>query len=341
MTETMQAAVWTGVDAVDVRQVERPEPAAQEVLVRVEHVGICGTDLAIVHGAHPRAQTGLIPGHEIVGVVAASTPDGPPVGARVVAEPLITCGECRACRTGSSHVCKNLGLYGIDAPGGLADYVALPASVLHVVPEHVSALEAVLVEPLAVAVHAVDMASLSAGDTVAVFGGGPIGVLVAMVARQAGAGTIVIAEPHEWRRQIAADLGFVAVDGTDALREAVLNLTSGEGADITFDAAGHPSITPALADVTRVLGRIVIVAVHKKPAEVDLRAVCFKEQSLVGVRVYTHEDVRRAIALLAGDLDVSGLPVASYPLSAVEEAVQAAADGGGALKVLVTPGGAA
>ncbi len=341
MTETMQAAVWTGVDAVDVRVVERPKPTAGEVLVRVEHVGICGTDLAIVHGVHPRARAGLIPGHEIVGVVAATTPDGPPVGARVVAEPLITCGACRACRTGSSHVCRNLGLYGIDAPGGLADYVALPAEVLHVVPDHVTALEAVLVEPLAVAVHAVDMASLNAGDTVAVFGGGPIGVLVAMVARQAGAGTIVIAEPNEWRRKVAADLGFVAVDGADALREAVLDVTSGEGADLTFDAAGHPSITTALAEVTRVLGRIVIVAVHKKPAELDLRAVCFKEQSLVGVRVYTHQDVRRAVDLLAGDLDVSGLPVASYPLSAVEEAVQAAADGGGALKVLVTPGGAA
>ncbi|WP_082100616.1 zinc-dependent alcohol dehydrogenase [Demequina maris] len=341
MTQMMQAAVWTGTDTIDVRDIVRPEPAAGEVLVRVEHVGICGTDLAIMHGAHPRAQTGLVPGHEIVGVVAAATADGPPVGARVVSEPLITCGECRACRTGSSHVCKNLGLFGIDAAGGLADYVALPAASLHVVPGHVPALQAVLVEPLAVAVHAVDMAGLSEGDTVAVFGGGPIGILVAMVARQAGARAVVIAEPNDWRRKVAADLGFVAVDGAEALRAELFDLTDGEGADVTFDAAGHPSITTSLTEVTRVLGRIVIVAVHKKPAEVDLRAVCFKEQSLVGVRVYTHADVQRAVELLAGDLDLSTLPVASYPLSAVEDAFHAAADGGGALKVLVSPGGAA
>lgn len=146
----MPAAQWVDTDTITVAEVPTPQIPDGWALVEVAYNGICGTDLAILHGKHPRAQHGLIPGHELSGRVVVAGDGGPGVGALVAAEPLITCGKCRACRTGSSHVCRNLGLYGIDTPGALARYVALPPQVLHEVPGDVDPKLAALVEPLAV-----------------------------------------------------------------------------------------------------------------------------------------------------------------------------------------------
>lgn len=341
MTTTMPAAVWQGPDAITVQQVPVPQVSAEWALIEVEYTGICGTDLSILHGTHPRARTGLVPGHEIVGTVADAGTTGFAAGDRVVAEPLVSCGHCLACRSGSTHVCRDLRLFGIDAPGSLARYVALPASALHVVPAGVPARLAALVEPLAVAVHAVARSGLATGDTVAVLGGGPIGVLTALVAQHAGARRVVVAEPRTWRREVIAGLGLdVVPDGTDAAAH-VASLTGGEGADVTFDAAGHPAVAAQLPALTRVLGRIVIVGVHKQPAPVDLQAVCFKEQTLVGVRVYTRDDVAQAVRLVAsGALGLERLPVAEFALDDVAAAFESAAAGQDNLKVLVRSGGA-
>jgi len=341
MTTTMQAAVWHGPDAITVEEVPVPQVPDGWALIEVEYTGVCGTDLSILHGTHPRAQVGIVPGHEIVGVIADAGTTGLTVGDRVAAEPLISCGHCLACRSGSTHVCRDLKLYGIDAPGSLARYVTLPASALHVVPAEVPARLAALVEPLAVAVHAVTRAGLQAGDTVAVLGGGPIGVLTALVASHAGAGRVVVAEPRTWRREVIAGLGLdVVPDGADPAAH-LASLTDGEGADISFDTAGHPAVAAQLPGVTRVLGRIVIVGVHKQAAPVDLQAICFKEQSLVGVRVYTRDDVAQAVRLVAsGELGLERLPVAEFALDDVAEAFESAAAGQDNLKVLVRSGGA-
>jgi len=338
---TMPAAVWDGPDAIAVREVPLPEVPDGWALVEVEYTGICGTDLSILHGTHPRARAGIVPGHEIVGVIAAAGTTGLRPGQRVVAEPLISCGRCRACASGSPHVCRELKLYGIDVPGSLARYVALPATVLHVVPAAVPARHAALVEPLAVAVHAVSRSGMRPGDTVAVLGGGPIGVLTALVAQQAGAGHVTVVEPRTWRRKVIAGLGLdVVPEGVDPA-EHIAALTGGEGADTTFDAAGHPAVAAQLPRVTRVLGRIVVVGVYKQPAPVDLQAICFKEQSLVGVRVYTRDDVARAVELVAsGELGLERLPVAEFALDDVVAAFDSAAAGEDNLKVLVRSGGA-
>lgn len=336
---TMRAARWRGTDEISVEDVELPTVPQGWSLVEVAYNGICGSDLSILHGKHPRAQHGLIPGHELAGWVVEQGDGGPGVGALVVAEPLISCGACGACRSGNAHVCRRLGLYGIDAPGALARYVALPPQVLHEVPEHVSPTVAALVEPLAVAVHAVALSGLRSGDTVAVAGAGPIGVLTALVARQAGAGRVIVSEPSQWRREVAARYGFEVVPEGATLTETVLAATDGEGADVFFDSAGHPAVAPELTTATRVLGTIVIVGVHKAPAPIDLRDICFKEQVLRGVRVYTRSDVQRAVELVASDeLDLASFPVRIFDLEDTADAFQTAASGADCLKVLVTPG---
>ncbi|WP_430867233.1 zinc-dependent alcohol dehydrogenase [Demequina aurantiaca] len=334
----MTAAVWTGPDAVETRRVPMPEVPEGWALVRMAYNGICGTDLAILHGKHPRAQAPLIMGHEMSGWVQTAGATGPAAGALVVVEPLLSCGDCKSCRDGNAYVCRNLGLYGIDTPGGMAEYVALPPEVLHEVPAGVDPLTASLAEPLAVAVHAVSLSGMAKGDTVAVYGAGPIGVLTALVARHEGAGTVVITEPSAWRRSVAKDLGFTVVPEGSTMAETLAPLTDGEGADTTFDTAAHPSVAAELTDVTRVLGRIVVVGVYKAPSAINLRDVCFKEQTVSGVRVYTTPDVTRAIELIAsGALGLDTFPTKTFGLDQVGAAFDAATSGQDFLKVLVTP----
>ena len=335
---TMKAAVWTGPDEVQVTDLPVPEVPAGWALVRVAYNGICGTDLAIVHGTHPRAQAPLVMGHEMSGWVEIAGATGPAAGTLVVVEPLISCGTCKACQDGLTHVCRNLGLYGIDAPGAMAQFVAVPPQVLHAVPGSVDPRTATLAEPLAVAVHAVDLSGMQVGDTVAVFGAGPIGVLTALVARHAGAGTVVITEPSPWRRQVAASLGFTVVPEGSTMATTLAPLTGGEGADTTFDSAAHPTVAAQLPAVTRVRGRIVVVGVYKQPTPIDLQAVCFKEQTVAGVRVYTSADVTRAIHLIATDaLGLDRFPTKAFALADVAAAFDAATSGQDCLKVLLTP----
>ena len=334
----MKAVRWVATNEVDVVRVPVPEVPAGWALVRIAYNGICGTDLSILHGLHPRAAHDLILGHEMSGWVETAGATGPAAGTLVVVEPLISCGTCRSCKNGLSHVCRSLGLYGIDAPGGMAQFVALPPEVLHAVPGSVDPRTATLAEPLAVAVHAVELSGLVPGDVVAVYGAGPIGVLTALVARHAGASAVVITEPSAWRREVAASLGFTVVAPGSTMAETLAPLTDGEGADVTFDSAAHPSVAAELAATTRVRGRIVVVGVYKQPVAVDLQAVCFKEQTMAGVRVYTSADVRRAIHLIATDaLGLDRFPTKAFALADVTAAFDAATSGQDCLKVLLTP----
>lgn len=337
-TETMRAAVLTGPDAIEHRRVPVPELPAGWALIRTELTGLCGTDFSILHGTHPRARTPLIMGHEITGTVEIAGPTGPGVGTRVTVEPLISCGICPPCAHGNTHVCRNLQLFGIDAPGSLAEYVALPAHALIPVKDTVPVIEVALAEPLAVAVHAVARSGLTGGESVLVFGAGPIGILTALAARHAGAKEVLIAEPSEERCEVAARLGFATVPhGTDPV-ETVLALTGGNGADIVFDSAAHPSVASILAKTVRVRGTIVLVGVYKKPAEIDLQALTFAENTVLGVRVYTRADIERAVDLIESNaLGLGRLPVEVFALEEADRAFARAMSAGGALKILISP----
>jgi len=334
----MKAALWSATNKVGVGDLPTPQVPAGWALVKVAYNGICGTDLAILHGKHPRAAAPLIMGHEISGWVQQAGATGPAAGTLVVVEPLISCGQCRSCKNGLTHVCRRLGLNGIDAPGGMAQYVALPPEVLHAVPDGVDPRTATLAEPLAVAVHAVERSAMLAGDTVAVYGAGPIGILVALVARHQGAAAVVITEPSPWRREVAARLGFTVVAAGSTMAQTLAPLTDDEGSDTTFDCSGHPFVAAEMAATTRVRGRNVVVGVYKAPAALDLQAVCFKEQTIIGVRVYTTANLTRAIELIASDaLDLDRFPTKVFDLSDVAAALDAATSGQECLKVLLTP----
>jgi 2-desacetyl-2-hydroxyethyl bacteriochlorophyllide A dehydrogenase len=335
---TMRAAVWTAPDSIETRNIALPEVPDGWALVRSEMTGLCGSDFSILHGTHPRAEAPLVMGHEITGVVEAAGDLGPAAGTRVTVEPLIHCGECHPCSAGDTHVCRALKLYGIDVAGSLAEFVALPGSALIPISDTVPLPEAALAEPLAVAVHAVSRSGLAGGERVVVFGAGPIGVLTALVARHQGAGSVLISEPSEARRQVAEELGFDTVAPGEDPVQAIVAATAGDGADIVFDTAAHPAVAAMLPQAVRVRGTIVLVGVYKKPVELDLQAITFAENTLVGVRVYTRAAVERAVALIeAGELGLDRVPTQVFALEDTAAAFEQAMSAGRVLKVLVSP----
>jgi 2-desacetyl-2-hydroxyethyl bacteriochlorophyllide A dehydrogenase len=235
-----------------------------------------------------------------------------------------------------SHTCRQLRLVGIDVDGGLAELVAVPASNLVPVSPQVPLTEAVLAEPLAVAIHAVERVGSVADATVLVVGAGPIGVLTGLVAASRGA-RVLMSEPHPGRRALADGLGFQTLDPNGSLVDEVATLTDGVMSDVLFDCAAYPPLAPQLSTLAREHGSIVLVALYSQPAPLDLHAITFAEQMLLGSRVYTPADLTAAVSLIgAGHLRLSRLPIGVFGLDDVAGAVNAAREGA-ALKIAVDP----
>jgi len=299
----MKAIVFEATQTVSLREKEMPEVPQGWALIKTSHVGICGTDLNIYAGSHPRAKAPLVMGHEFSGTIASGHPTLPE-GTPVTVNPLLNCGTCIPCTTGQSHVCESLQLVGIDCDGGMAEYVAAPVERVVPLPQGLSFAMGALVEPVAVAMHVVRQGGYVPGDHVVVFGAGTIGLCVALALRSAGASQVTIVETNELRLQKAKELGFSTIHPQqENVREVVLSQTNGTGADFVFDCAGHQSVVPLLTDIVKVRGTIVIVAAYKKPTEVDLLKGMFKELTMRFVRVYTDKDFELAAQLLVQQRD--------------------------------------
>lgn len=327
----MRALVATGPG--EVRLEERPDPTGDGLPLDVSYVGLCGTDLHIMQGEHPRAQFPLVLGHEIVGRVAPAA--GRALAGRLaVVNPLLPCGQCAACRRRRGWVCAHLRLVGIDEDGGLVSRINVRPSKLHLVPDGVEPRVAALAEPLAVAVHAVRESALRLGETVVVVGAGPVGLLTALAARHAGAARVFVAERAPQRRKVAEALGLELLDAADPV-ESLAEQTRGALADVAFDAAAHPVVAPMLTSLLVPGGQFVIVGAYRGTAPVDLQAVMFRGLSMVGVRVYRPEDIDAAIAMLAaGAVDADSIITSVVPLDRVGAAFEQLKDGT-QVKVLV------
>ena len=342
----MNAVVWTGADLPEVRDVPEPSPAPTEVLIRVERAGICGTDLSILGGVHPRATAPLILGHELAGRVVATGSEVPAARKRqllqglVTVEPIVSCGQCGACRRGIGHVCQNLKLYGIDLPGGMAEFVAVRQDLVIPAAPELGAEDVVLAEPLAVAVHAVRRAGQRYGDRVCVIGGGPIGIMIGLVAQAAGAGLVLVSEPVAHRRAIAAGLGFVTVDPTTAdLMQTVTEITGGDGVDVCYESAGSPAAVTSATQILRPRGTLAQVSIPKLPVPVRIVDLAFKELTVVGIRVYEPGDFAHALDLLRRQpAEFAGLRSQAYGFPEAQAAFQQAREGSSVLRVILDPG---
>lgn len=338
----MHAAVYAGDRTFRSAELESPALGAGDVRIAVRYVGLCGTDLHIFHGhMDGRVDIPAVIGHEMSGVISevGSAADGWAAGDAVTVMPLVWDGTCPACLAGDSHICQNLTFVGIDTPGALQREWVVPASLLVRLPAAMSLAHAALVEPVAVAVHDVRRSELAPGQKAVVIGAGPIGVLIASVARQIGA-EVVIVELDAARRSFADGLGLTTIDprATDAVAW-VEEWTGGAGADVVFEVAGAAAAVLSATSYAKVRGTVVVVAIHPEPRPIDLQRVFWRELRLLGARVYQRTDFEEAVRLVAaGAVPTDELISGIVPLDAVQQAFETL-ENGGALKLLVDVAG--
>lgn len=333
----MSAVYYEGKGVLSVGDCQTQPPGAGEVRLEVAYCGVCGTDLHIAHGAMDRRiRVPQVIGHEMSGTIAeiGDGVEGFRVGEAVVVRPLDSRGETAADR-GFSHISRNLKFLGIDAPGALQGSWTVPAFTLHALPPGLDLRLAALAEPLAVACHDVRRSELAAGESAVVIGGGPIGLLISLVARARDVRVLVV-EPDETRRALAEELGFAALDPADDVGAAVAESTDGAGAHVVFEVSGSESGILAATKHAGLRGRVVVVAIFPEPKPVALFDLFWKELELRGARVYEPEDFEVAIQMLAaGTLDVERLITAVEPLERVPALFDELRAGRSVMKILV------
>ena len=324
--------VWNGTQGVGPVSRETPVPHAGEVLVEVEACGLCGTDLHIASGEYPMARPGVVIGHEFCGTVAqvGEGVENVSAGDRVVVDPNIPCRACTHCRNARPHLCENPEAIGVTRDGGLAETAVVPAAQAYRVPDGLPPEAAALTEPLACALHAVDLAGLKPGQEALVLGAGPIGVLCAALLATAGASRVLLSEPNPERRARAGSFGAEPVE-PGSLSEGA--------ADVVLECVGRPETLRAAVDVARAGGTVVWVGVAPPEAEVAVRPYDIFRRELTIRGTYTNPfTMERSLALLAsGRVNWREVVTHRLPLSRFDEAWEAHRLGAG-LKVCVTPG---
>ncbi len=306
-----------------------PMPGPGEVLVRIRAVGLCGSDLHYyAQGRIGATQlpAGHILGHEVAGVVEALGPDtdGPAPGTPVAVDPAIPCGGCRFCAAGHPNLCRRLRFFGSPpTPGALREFLTHPAPLVLPMPSGMTFAAGAVCEALGVAIHAVDLGQLRVGDSVAVFGCGPIGLLIARAAQLAGAGDIVATEPLAHRRRAAPLFGVAsALDpGRDEVVQAIRDRAGGDGVDVAFEAAGSEEATSQAVEVLRPGGTLVLVG-YWKADRVAIPGIQAMRKGLTirFVRRMKHAFPRALDLVRRGLVDLPALISHEFALSAVAEA---------------------
>lgn len=297
----MKAALWYKAKDIRVEQIEEPLATAGRVKIKVAWAGICGSDLheyvagpifVPVNEPHyvSKDVAPIVMGHEFSGVVEEVGEGVTSVqpGDKVVVEPILACGECAACKKGKYNICKHLGFHGLSGGGGgFAEYTVVDERWVHKMPEGLSLEQGALVEPAAVALHAVRMSKLKAGDKAVVFGVGPIGLLVIEALKVAGASEIYAVELSKERGAKALQLGAKAVINPaeeDAVAR-IQELTNG-GADVAFEVTGVPVVLKQAINSTTFEGETIIVSIWETEASFQPNNVVLSERSLKGIIAY-------------------------------------------------------
>ncbi|MCS6817753.1 MAG: alcohol dehydrogenase catalytic domain-containing protein [Blastocatellia bacterium] len=340
MRETMRAVVFRGEGEWRIESSPSPQlQAADEVLLKVERASICGTDLHIlsIPPGHP-ATPGTILGHEYVATVVEVGSDVRHLhpGDRVVIDPNITCGICEYCRLGFSNMCENMTTLGIFRHGGLAEWNVAPAKALHKISAQVSADRATLAEPFSCVLHSFEKSAFVPGESVAILGAGPIGLMFLMLYKAAGAYPICVIEPAEFRRQMAESLGAdVALDPTlyDASRE--IKRRTHLGADIVIDAVG--TLLPEALRLVRRGGRIILFGMNAHAArELNQYEITRYEITILGSYIQRTAFPKVVRVLEGGLLPLERLVTHHVELEAIGEGFRLLRSGE-AVKVAVVP----
>ena len=288
----MKALIYTSTQETAYRDAPEPEPRPGEALVKVDAVGICGSDMHAWHGHDPRRVPPLILGHEACGTVLA----GPATGGRVVFNPLGSCGGCDFCQEGRANLCPERELIGMRLPGAFAERIAIPARNLIPVPDEMDPAKAALTEPCATAWHGLTLAARAAWRPIPesralVIGGGSVGLLAGLILKAWGAREVQLAETNPLRRETAAAAGLSDFDPLVTPAESA-------GFDLVFDAVGAAATRAAAIAAVRPGGVIAHVGLQDWAGDFDTRTLTLSEITFLGVYTYTDADLRASLAAL-------------------------------------------
>lgn len=336
----MKAAIWYGGKDIRIEEVPLPKIKDDEVLVKVQAVSICGSDLHAYLGVSKRRVPPLVMGHEFSGEI---TKLGKKVknlseGERVVVEPIISCGTCQLCRQGRNNICQSLQLVGLHLSGAFSDYVAVPAKKCYTLPKAVSFEEASLVEPLAVAVHAVNLASLEKNESICIIGSGAIGLMTLQVAKERGVRNIIVLDTLEYRLAVARKLGATSTINVTKENPVQKILAEG-GAEIVFEAVGHQQTVQQGLAMVKKGGTVVIIGMLEAMMQLPMLDITVKEIELHGSYGYTSEDFQQALDLIA-KRKVEVIPLITHllPLDSIQHGFEILSLGAeNVIKVVLTP----
>jgi L-iditol 2-dehydrogenase len=330
---------------VEVREIPEPTIRSDEALIKVRAAAICGSDLGIYNytSAYSKMRLPVVMGHEFSGEIVEAGPeveDFKP-GDRVLAESVKACGKCGFCKSGMSNLCDNSTLFGIHTDGGFAEYVAVPYTLLHRVPDTMSFEEAALVEPLSNALHFVrDITPFRFDDLVVVQGCGPIGLFSAQLFRLGGARVLVTGlGVDSVRFDIAQRLGFETLNiEEESLLDHVMELSDGEGADVAYVAVGAPQAVRQATEVVKKRGHVTVVGIFGKDVTLDMTRVVRREITVAGAYDAKPDNFYQSIDLISrSQVDVMSVLTHRFSLDQAEEAFQVALNKSGG-KVEFMPG---
>jgi L-iditol 2-dehydrogenase len=332
------------VEPGEMAVMERPDrrPGSGEVLVAVRAAGICGSDVHGYLGLTGRRQPGLVMGHEVAGEILelGDAVQDVRIGDRVVLRSILACGRCGPCLRGQPNVCDNRQGLGMQFDGAYAERMVVPATLAVRLPDAVSYDQAALVEPLAVALHAVAITSLEASDHVVIVGAGPIGLLTLLAVRLRGVASVAITDRSPHRLSVARSLGadlVVDVGTTDPV-DAILEATGGRGADVVFEAVGVTATVGQSLAVARTGGQVTWIGNSAPTVELPMQTMVTRELTLRGSYAFVDE-FDQAIELLAtGRIDVRPLIELTAPLDDAPSLFRRLGDGSlDAVKVVLVP----
>jgi L-iditol 2-dehydrogenase len=318
----MKSLVLTDYRRLEIQEMPMPEVGPGDVRIRVSTCGICGSDVHGFDGSSGRRIPPLIMGHEAAGTVESVGPEvdslGP--GDRVTFDSMISCGACRFCRAGDQNLCDNRRVVGVSPGewtrhGAFAEYVVVPHHIVFRLPEGLSFEHAAMVEPVSVAVHAVNRTSIRLGDQAVVVGCGMIGLLTIQAAKAAGCGTVFAVDLDPTRLERAARLGAdVTLDAKDDVAAAVIAATGGQGADVAFEAVGAAKPIATAIQSLRKGGTLTLIGNVTPRVEVDLQAIVTRELTLAGTCASSGEYPLCLDLLGRGVVTVDELVTAVAPL---------------------------
>ena len=298
----MKQAIMTAPGQIEIHEAAVPAPGPGEVLLRIQRIGVCGSDIHVYHGKHPYTGYPVVQGHEFSAVLESvgEGVTGLTPGTKVTSMPQIVCGECAPCRRGDYHICDKLKVQGFQAPGCAQELWVTAADKIVPLPDTFTFEQGALVEPVSVAVHAVARAGRLVGRRVAVLGAGPIGNLVAQAARCEGA-RVLITDLSDYRLDIARQCGLTATSNAkeETLAQASERVFGKDGFDVAFECVGVEATITAAIETIQKGGTLLVVGVFGDKPRVNLGLVQDRELNIHGTLMYQSQDYKRAVELIA------------------------------------------